>query len=58
MEREGLGRLIKLAQTDSEFALKLLTEYAFGKPTQPVSGDPDFAPIRVTVAFDDASAAD
>jgi hypothetical protein len=36
MDREGLERLLGLARDDSEFALKLLAEYAYGKPTQPI----------------------
>lgn len=55
MDAEGLQRLKALARADSEFALKLLTEYAFGKPTQPVSGDGDAPAIQVSVTFDHAS---
>lgn len=36
MDREGFMRLLGLARKDSEFALKLLAEYAYGRPTQPI----------------------
>jgi hypothetical protein len=36
MEAEGLDLLLGMAREPNEFALKLLTEYAYGKPQQTV----------------------
>lgn len=59
MDRQGVGTLISMASSEGEdrrFALKLLAEYAYGKPTQPVSGDSDAPPVQVSVTFDRADA--
>src|SRR6266581_4593032 len=36
MDAEGFGLLVALAKQPSEFALKLLAEYGYGKPQQHV----------------------
>jgi len=60
MQARGWTRLERMASgrgPHAFLAMQLLAAYAYGRPTQPVSGDPDPAapPVRVTVVFDDAS---
>ncbi len=62
LEQGGWDQLALIAHglVDGESslaAIKLMAEYAYGKPTQPISGDPDpdMPALRVSVTFDDAS---
>jgi hypothetical protein len=60
LEREGgWEQLVRIAHGltggDPMPALRLLTEYAYGKPTQPISGDLDLPGIQVSVSFDRAT---
>lgn len=38
-------------------SVELVMAYAFGKPTQPLAGDPDSSPVRIRVEYTDASPA-
>lgn len=61
MQKDGWAALEGMANDpDSPHrfkSLELIGAYAYGKPTQPLSGDPDpdMPPIAVTVQFDNAS---
>ncbi|HEY8694846.1 MAG TPA: hypothetical protein VIR57_19120 [Chloroflexota bacterium] len=60
METKGWKQLEDLATSSKTphqaKALELIASYAYGKPTQPISGDPDpdMPAIRVSVDFDRA----
>jgi hypothetical protein len=60
MEKTGWGTLQTIATDPDSIhqmrALELVAAYGYGRPTQPVSGDPDpdMPPVRVTVTFDRA----
>ena len=50
MDDEGWEHLYELATTknrDQRAALELISAYAYGKPTQPIAGDDDMAPIHI-----------
>lgn len=60
MHKTGWATLEQLATDPKSMhqmrALELVAAYGYGRPTQPVSGDPDsdMPPIQVTVTFDRA----
>jgi hypothetical protein len=64
MEKSGWNTLQNIATDPKSLhqlrALELVAAYGYGRPTQPVSGDPDpdMPPVRVTVTFDRAEAPD
>jgi hypothetical protein len=64
MQKSGWAQLQGLAMDPTSQhhfrALELIAAYAVGRPTQPVSGDPDpdMPPLRVTVTFDRAEDTD
>lgn len=58
VDAEGVEGLFVMARGEGEdrrFALKLLLEYAYGKPTQPISGQ-DGKPITIRIVDDDDTA--
>jgi hypothetical protein len=64
MDREGWQVLEEIARAkggrDQLKAIETLAAYAYGRPTQPLSGDadPETPPIQVTVTFDKPDADD
>jgi hypothetical protein len=62
-DKEGWAALEDIARTknarDRMKALEMIFAYGYGKPTQPISGDPaeEAPPIEVTVVFDKPDAA-
>lgn len=51
MDEAGWGHLVQMATTpgrDQRPALELLAAYGYGKPTQPIAGDDEHAPIQLT----------
>lgn len=52
MEKHGRGHLLRLAMRDEDsrvrlMAWRLLAEYAYGKPTQPIAGDVEWGSMVV-----------